>query len=220
MKHSSATRMTVAAITVAVALGGGARAWAEEHDARVRAFVISPRGEVEGVLLSDRATLRFSPAIGEQVAEHVRVGERVQVTRDGMTLIAPRSGFTVDIGLGSLGHIGGGPAGALPPASRAERGAVDGMTVSGATAPVGSQRFTVQGRVAGLSYNRARQLDGVIIAGGITVRVPASQAGALAGLRVGDAVAVEGNGVRGRYGIGIQADRVRDGHGTVLYSAQ
>jgi hypothetical protein len=190
-------------------------AFAEPHDGRARAWIVNPLGEVDGVLLSDHATVRFSPTTGADVVRHVRLGERVVVSSDGQRLSSPRTGWTVDIGMSALSARGGGPP-SRPSFTTRER-ASDGMVIAGGRAP-GAQRFTVDGTVQSLTYTRSQLVDGVLLRGGITVRVPSSRAGALGSLRPGARVVVVGDGVRGPRGIGIRANQIRDARGVVLFS--
>jgi hypothetical protein len=208
MKH------TVFLLAAAMALTS-TNALADEHDSRVRAYIVDPVGQVDGLLLADRSSVRFTPQTGESVTRHVHVGDRVQISRDGMTLAGPR-GYTVDIGLGTLAARGGGPTFA-PPTSTADR-ASDGMTIS--SGPVrGTQQFTIEGEVEGLTYTRGHLVDGFVIQGGITVRVRPGLTSELEGLRRGDHVRVEGPGVRGAHGIGLRAERVANARGSVIYPA-
>jgi hypothetical protein len=185
---------------------------ADGHDARVRAWIVDPHGEVDGMVLSDQASVRFDRMTGESITRHVRLGDRVQITPDGQALFLPRTNWSVDLGMATVG-LGGGPS-RLPPVSRAER-AVDGMTVSGGLG-TGTQHFTVRGVVRAVTFTRGRVADGFVLDGGVTVRIPTSRTDALAALRPGMRVDVEGEGVRGRYGIGVRATRVVSAGGSVV----
>ncbi len=207
-------------LATAAVLALGATALADAHDGRLRAWIVTPRGEVDGIVLSDHASVRFSERTGRFITQRLRLGDRVEVSSDGQTLMVPQTGWSTDLGLpgASLGRGGGPIAIPVPMGARADR-AGDGIQVS--SGPVrGTQHFSIQGRVADLTHTRARAVDGFVIQGGITVRVPPARAASVASLHTGASVSVEGDGVRGPQGIGLTADRVTDDHGAVLFSAQ
>ena len=210
MKHRTISFAVAAFLASSSALAAG-------HDARVRAWIVDPRGDVDGVVLSDHATIRFDHMTAASVTTHVRVGDRVQITPDGQTLFLPRANWSVDLGFGSLG-TGGGPSRALPPLSRSDR-AADGMTVSGGPGR-GVQHYDVRGVVNSVTYTRGHVADGFVLDGGITVRVPVSHAESLASIRPGTRVSVEGDGVRGRHGVGLRATRVVDASGHVILESE
>src|SRR5947209_695193 len=91
MKQARIAFAGVALLATSIASAAG-------HDARVRAWIVDPHGEVDGVLLSDRATIRFDPMTSASVTRHVRLGDRIQITTDGQTLSLPREHWSVDLG--------------------------------------------------------------------------------------------------------------------------
>jgi hypothetical protein len=162
----------------------------------VERYLLTPHGEVEGLLLSDGTTVQFPPHLGTALASTVRPGDAVTVigflgpvTPQGrairaLSILNARSGQTI---------VDQPPATSpLPPDMR-------GLTLTA---------LTVTGTVARLVVNDHGDVDGLILHGGEEVKLKPHTGTLVAmvlGQHPGEPVEASGVGTRNSFGTVVDA---------------
>jgi hypothetical protein len=189
-----ATLLVTGGAAVAIAQATGSvydPAQMPELHGKVRSYDLTPRGDVDGLILEDGTEVHFPPHLGLQVVAAVRPGETVTIHGlrarslplvQAMSVTGDASGKTV---------VDNGPPapGQRPPAP-----------------PGPGQELRAQGEVRMQLHGPRGELNGVLLADGTMVHLPPSEASRLAAqLEPGDMVVVRGEGVEGALGRSIAA---------------
>jgi len=167
---------------------------------RVAQYSLSPRGDVDGLILDDGTEVHLPPHLGAQLVFAVKPGDQVTVrglkARDvpmvqAMQVTNDASNQSVTDN-GPVGHRGmGGPGG--------PHGCEHGPAAAG-------QPLEDQGAVKTQLHGPRGDLNGVLLADGTIVRLPPPEAQRLgAALAVGQTVFVRGNGMASGLGKVIAA---------------
>jgi hypothetical protein len=139
-------------------------AWGQQADIQgtVKAFKMTPVGDLEGMILTDGTEVHVLPHLSSQLAAAVRPGESVRVL--GWRSSVPN--FVVATSLtGQRGQsvVDQGPP---PPGIRPPPPPPPGQPVPGA------QQATVQGRVQQVLHGPAGDVNGALLDDGTTIKVP------------------------------------------------
>lgn len=197
---------------------------------QVSAYLLDPRGGVDGLLLTSGDQLRFGPQTGAALASVVKVGDEVTATGRAGTassygreirvksLSANGQTFTE---LGRGGPHPGGPPHHGPRGPKGHHGPGGPDSPDGPDGPDGpdapGEAITATGAVAAHLVNREGEVDGLLLASGEQVRfgpevgvlvVAAEAAGATS-------ATVEGPGVRTERGTMVRAARIQIGDQTI-----
>ena len=181
-------------------VGGGAATFDPAQMPAVHGTVarydLTPRGDVDGLILQDGTEAHFPPHLGLQVAAAVRPGDAVTLhglmaraipLMQAMSVTADASGKTV-VDNGPGGH--GGPGHHMPPPPR------------------GGSELEAQGVVKMALHGPRGELNGAMLEDGTLIHLPPPEATRLtAQLQPGQMVAVRGEGVDNSLGrsIGVHA---------------
>lgn len=166
-----------------------------ELSGQVERFMLNPHGEVDGVILSSGALVRFPPHMSEQLVQAVSPGDTIQALGrpepNGQDLKAYRivnrnSGATVvESPPEWTGHRGG----------RHRRDAA-------------MQPMSAEGTVQRLLTGRHGETHGVILDDGVIVRFPRHLHYAGGSMQVGQSFSATGYGSRTRYGAAMEAETI------------
>ncbi len=161
----------------------------------IRQYLLSPHGEIEGVLLEDGTVVRFPPHLGATLAGIAKPGDEVAVvgilgpvTSYGRAIKA----FTISNKKSGQSVVDRPPSGPpLPPERR-------GLT---------RRPLTVRGAVSRLLVNDKGDVDGLILIGGEQVKFPPHHGAAVARLLGQEEKMVEasGNGAQNAFGTVVEA---------------
>ncbi len=159
---------------------------------KVAQYSLTPRGDVDGVILDDGTQVHFPPHLGAQVVAAVKPGDAVTVLGvksmavpmvQALSMTGEASGQTI--------VDQGPPAG--PPARLASPW----------------QYLQVQGRVREPLYGPRGDLNGALLEDGTQVHFPPDQAARWAAdLNPGHTLVAQGYGVAGPYGKSVEVQRV------------
>ena len=154
-------------------------------------YDLTPRGDVDGLILADGTEVHFPPHMGRDVQAAVRPG-------DAVTIRGEKSGPVLRAG--SVAASGGAPiTDRGPPAGGPRPGGKPG------DAPA-MQAMEEVGTVKMALHGPRGDLNGVLLHSGTIVHLPPKEAARLAdALKPGQAVAVRGEGVAGPAGRAIGA---------------
>ena len=166
--------------------------WGQQVDltGTVRAFVLTPAGEIEGIILTNGTEIHVPPHLTEQVAAAVRLGESLAVR--GWNVGVPN--FLIATALtGQRGQSvvdqGPPPPGMRPP-----------PPPPGQPAP-GAQMAMVQGRILQVLHGPRGDLNGAILDDGTTLKLPPPSAWQMSSfLQPGQSVAAQGWSLSNSYG--------------------
>lgn len=167
---------------------------------KVASYSLTPRGDVDGLILTDGTEVHLPPHLGTQLVFAVKPGDAVtirglkaravpmvqamSITNDATNAAVTDNG--PGGGRGGPGHGRGGPHGARGPADQ--------------------QQLTAQGRVKAALHGRQGEVNGAILEDGTIVRLPPPEAQRLAAqLTPGSALYVQGQGYAGPLGRVIAA---------------
>ncbi|WP_428391844.1 hypothetical protein [Lichenicoccus sp.] len=172
---------------------------------KVAQYDLTPRGDVDGLILQDGTEVHFPPHLGTQMVAAVRPGEAVTIHGlkarvlplvQAMSVTGDASGKTVvDNGPPGPGHRPPPPHGPHPgPGGR----------------PHGwGQAMQAQGTIKMQLHGPRGELNGALLADGTMVHFPPPEASRLAAsLQPGKVIAVRGHGVDNTLGHSIAADAV------------
>jgi hypothetical protein len=157
----------------------------------VERFLLTPGGDVDGLLLASGTIVRFPPHLGVAVASVARPGDQATV----LGWLGPRS-----------------KSGQAMRAMRIENQdtretVIDGPPKQPVPLESPRTRLTIEGVVARLLVNEHGEVDGAILATGDQARFPPGTGGALT-TSMGLSVRVSGLGTRGSLGTCVEPDRV------------
>ncbi len=201
---------------------------------KVAQYDLTPRGDVDGLILDDGTEVHFPPHLGTQVVAAVRPGD--SVTIHGLKARALKlvqamsvandaaSGTVIDLsaGPGSMGGPMGGPKGDHGPRGMAnwrERlgfGAEHGPEHGPGRGPdhshgpgMGGQQIEAQGTVKMALHGPRGELNGVLLTDGTMVHLPPPEAARLGDqLQPGASLAARGRGVANNLGKSLAAFEV------------
>ncbi len=239
MRHSKLRTALLAATLIA---GGGAGLAAAQsggsvYDAsqlpsikgKVAQYDLTPRGDVDGLILEDGTEVHFPPHLGTEIVAVVKPGDAVTVHGlkaralplvQAMSVTADASGKTVqDNGLpgGPMGGpmMGGSMMGGHGPHHGHPPGPMMGE----------GQKMTAQGTVKAQLHGPRGELNGVLLNDGTIVKLPPPEATRLGDeIKTGQTIYVEGNGFKNVLGtlvmarqIGPSADRLTEVKGPPMH---
>jgi hypothetical protein len=167
-------------------------AWGQQVDisGTVRAFTLTPVGDIEGLILTNGIEIHIPPHLTEQVAAVVRPGEAVAVRgwNTGVPNFVVVTALTGQRGQ-SVVDQGPPPPGMRPP-----------PPPPGQAAP-GAQMATVQGRILQVLHGPRGDTNGAILDDGTTLKLPPPSAWQMASLlQPGQLVVVQGWSLSNSYG--------------------
>ena len=169
---------------------------------KIAQYSLTPRGDVDGLILADGTEVRVPPHLGMQLVQAVKPGDAVTIRGlrarnlplvQAMQVSNDASGASVtDAGPGGPG----GPSGPRGPGSSDARGpgAPDQATL------------TAQGRIKAALHGRQGEVNGALLEDGTIIRMPPPEAQRLAAqIAPGATVYVQGGGYAGPLGRVIAA---------------
>lgn len=158
----------------------------------VAQYSLTPRGDVDGVILQDGTQVHLPPHLGAQVVAAVKLGDPVVVRGlkaqmlpliQAISITDDRTGQTV---------VDTGPP-AMPPQRLA----------------MAFQWLTVQGQVKEPLYGPRGDMNGALLDDGTQVHLPPDQASSLEqDLQAGRTLVAQGYGVTGAYGRAVDAQQI------------
>jgi hypothetical protein len=158
---------------------------------QVAQYSLTPRGDVDGVILQDGTQVHLPPHLGSQLVQTIKLGDSVTIRGlkaqslplvQALSITAPSGQAVVDTG----------PP-ALPPAPLA----------------TAYQWLDVQGRVREPLYGPRGDMNGALLDDGTQVHLPPEQAASLASdLQAGASLVAQGYGVAGAYGRALDARQI------------
>ena len=156
----------------------------------VKAFTLTPIGEIEGVILANGTEIHVPPHLTEQVASAVRLGEAVAARgwNTGMPNFIVATALTGQRGQ-SVVDQGPPPPGLRPP-----------PPPPGQAAP-GAQMATVQGRISQILHGPRSDANGALLDDGTTLKFSPPTAWQTASLlQPGQTVVAQGSSLSNSYG--------------------
>ena len=180
--------------------------WGRQVDitGTVKAFTLTPIGDIEGIILTNGDEIHVPPHLTEQVAAAVRPGEAVAVR--GWNTDIPN--FVVATALtGQRGQSvvdqGPPPPGMRPP-----------PPPPGQAAP-GEQLATVQGRILQVLHGPRGDMNGAILDDGTTLKLPPPSAWQVASLlQPGQSVVAQGWSLSNSYGRVVEVQSINSAQPT------
>jgi hypothetical protein len=157
----------------------------------VARFILSPRGDLDGLILGDGTEVHMPPHLSPQLAAAVRPGDAVALTgyRSPTAALFIATSVTNTANNQTVVDRGPPPPGFAPPSPP-----------PGMPAP-GAQTASAQGRVQTLLHGPAGDVNGALLDDGTVLRIPPHVAYQLASLLApGQSVAVQGWGLNTAYG--------------------
>jgi hypothetical protein len=175
-------------------------AWGQQADIQgaVKAFTMTPVGDLESMILTDGTEVHVPPHLSSQLAAAVRPGETVRVLgwRSSVPNFVVATSLTGQRGQ-SVVDLGPAPPGMRPP-----------PPPPGQPAP-GAQQATVQGRVQQVLHGPAGDVNGALLDDGTTIKVPPPLAWqASSTLQPGQVVTVQGWALSNSYGRVVDAQTI------------
>lgn len=167
-------------------------AWGQQVDitGTVRAFTLTPVGDIEGIILTKGTEIHVPPHLTEQVAAAVRLGEAIAVR--GWNVGAPN--FVIAAALTSQRGQSVVDQGPPPPGTRPP------PPPPGQPAP-GAQMATVQGRILQVLHGPRGDMNGAILDDGTTLKLPPPSAQQFVSLlQPGQSVVAQGWSLSNSYG--------------------
>jgi hypothetical protein len=165
----------------------------------VQRFTPTPIGEIDGLILADGTEIHVPPHLTSQLASAVHIGDKVMVQgyrSPSVPLVVAASITDANTGQTVVDN-GPPPPGSVPP-----------PPPPGTPTP-GAQQVSVQGKVQGLLYGPAGDVNGALLDDGTTVRVGPREAYLVAPvLSPGANLAVQGWALTTLYGRVIDAQAV------------
>lgn len=166
--------------------------WGQQVDitGAVKAFALTPIGDIEGIILTNGVEIHVPPHLTEQVAAAVRPGEAVAVRgwNTGVPNFVVATALTGQRGQ-SVVDQGPPPPGMRPP-----------PPPPGQAAP-GAQMATVQGRILQVLHGPRGDMNGAILDDGTTLKLPPPSAWQMASLlQPGQSVVAQGWSLSNSYG--------------------
>jgi hypothetical protein len=179
--------------------GAPAYGLAQQTRGMVQRFTLTPRGELDGFLLTDGTQVHLPPHLSDQLAAAVRIGDPVSVNgyRSPSVPLVVANAVTDSSTNRAVVDQGPPPPGVVPP-----------PPPPGVPAP-GAQQASLTGRVQTSLYGPAGDLNGAVLSDGTIIRmgpVEASQVSNL--LTPGQMITAQGWGLNTAYGQVVDAQTV------------
>src|SRR6266851_2380198 len=157
---------------------------------KVAQYSLTPRGEVDGLILEDGTEIRLPPHLGVQLVVAIKPGDRVTVHGLKAREIAMVQAISVTNDATGATVTDDGPGGPRGPRDR-------------------GQPLSAQGHIKTQLHGPRGDLNGVLLEDGTIVRLPPDEADRLAAqLAPGQPLYVEGDGVAGPLGRVIAAQQI------------
>ena len=190
-------------LTASILAAGATAVWAQAGatydpqqlpatQGQMDAYSLTPRGDVDGVILKDGTQVHMPPHLGAKLVQAVKPGDAVTI--HGLKAMA----LPVIQALSITGDVSGqtvvdtGPP-AVPPQPLA----------------MSFQWVTASGRVREPLYGPRGDMNGALLDDGTQVHLPPDQASTLgAGLQPGQTLVAQGYGVTGAYGRSLDAQQI------------
>ena len=158
---------------------------------KVAQFSLTPRGDVDGVILQDGTQVHMPPHFGPLLAQAVKPGDAVTVhgLRAEARPVVQAGSITDD----ATGHsvVDNGPPGG-PPGAAGDR-----------------QHLDVSGKVREALYGPRGEINGALLEDGTQVHLPPGEAARLASLlQPGQMLQAQGYGVAGALGRSLAAEQI------------
>ena len=154
---------------------------------KVQMFTLSPRGDIDGLLLVDGTEVKLPPHLTAEIAAAVKVGDVVTVRglkAASLPLIAASS---VANDATNVVVVDNGPQG------RGKKDRNAGGPKGGPRAAIEGTPTDLQGRVKVALHGRKGEVNGVLLEDGTILRLPPPEAARLAAMLVpGQSIAVRG----------------------------
>ena len=163
-------------------------------------FTLTPRGDLDGFVLSDGSDVHMPPHLSTQLAAAVRPGDTVSVRgyRSVSVPLVVAAAVTDTVTNQTIIDQGPPPPGFGPPPPPPP-----------GTPPQGAQQLSLTGRVQASLYGPAGDLNGAMLDDGTIVRLPPPAAYQWASLLApGQTIALQGWGLTTAYGRVIDAQTV------------
>jgi hypothetical protein len=161
----------------------------------VARHLLNPRGEVDGLLLTDGTQIKFPPHMSTELTATVSSGDPVAVQGFRELSGAVRAFVITDLRTNSSVAEHEPMAPPLPPHLR----------------NVGLTALSVQGRIQYLTRGPRGELDGVMLDNGTILRFPPDVGYRLASLlRVGQSITAQGYGTENEYGRALEVTAIGD----------
>jgi hypothetical protein len=167
--------------------------------AKVTQYSLTPRGDVDGVILDDGTQVHLSPHLGGQIVQTIKPGDTITIRGLKAQAIPVIQAYSLTSAAGQT-IVDSSPA-LFPPQP----------------AVAAFQWLTVNGRVREPLYGPAGDLNGALLDDGTQIHIPPGQATALSDtLQAGKVVTAQGYGVSGVYGRSLDAQRIGPGPAQLL----
>ena len=159
---------------------------------KVAAYSLTPRGDVDGLILADGTQVHLPPHLGAQLVETIKPGEAVTIRGLKAKAIPLMQALSVTNDSSGRNVVDSGPP-ATPPAPMA----------------ASWQWMQVQGRVREPLYGPRGDMNGALLEDGTQVHLPPNRAMAMtASLAPGQALVAQGYGTDGLYGKSVDARQI------------
>jgi hypothetical protein len=172
----------------------------------VEEYLLTPHGEVEGLLLADGTVVRFPPHLSAELASSVKPGDAVTITG---FLVAATANEQAVKALTIFNTATGQTVADQPPAGRPLPPELRGLTLT---------PLTVRGTVAHLNVNDHGDIDGLILHTGEQVKFPPHNGVSvlmLLGQQPGAMIQATGYGTHNGFGTVVDAGALTIGSQTI-----
>jgi hypothetical protein len=158
---------------------------------KVVEYSLTPRGDVDGLILADGTQVHLPPHLGGELVQAVKLGETVTIRGLKAQAIPVIQALAVTNASGRSVVDSGPPA--IPPAPLA----------------ASPQLIQVQGQVREPLYGPRGDMNGALLEDGTQVHLPPDQAMTMsASLAPGRTLVAQGYGVAGPYGKSVEAQQI------------
>jgi hypothetical protein len=158
---------------------------------KVAQYSLTPRGDVDGVILDDGTQVHLPPHLGGQMTKVIKPGETITVRGLKALAVPVIQAYSLTSAAGRMIIDTGPPV--LPPRPLA----------------TDVQWLAVSGLVREPLYGPAGDMNGALLEDGTQVHVPPGQASALSDkLRAGKMLSAQGYGVSSIYGRSLDAQQI------------
>jgi hypothetical protein len=159
---------------------------------RVAQYSLTPRGDVDGVILQDGTQVHLPPHLGGQLVQTVKPGDSITVRGLKAQALPLIQAISVTNDASGQSVVDTGPP-ATPPQPLV----------------MGFQWLQVQGRVREPLYGPRGDMNGALLDDGTQVHLPPDQAWSLGSeLQAGGTLVAQGYGVTGSYGKSLDAAQI------------
>jgi hypothetical protein len=156
----------------------------------VAQYSLTPRGDVDGLILNDGTQVHLPPHLGPQLVAAAKPGGAVTVRGLKSQNLPVVQAYSVTDDASGVAVVDAGP-GAAPPAPR------------------GTEAMHVAGTVREALYGPRGDLNGALLDDGTQIHLPPPEAARLSGeLQPGRTLAADGFGVTNSYGRSLEARRI------------